>query len=94
MQMMGLKHNFWCGHQGWAYADGGRFWQWFLFIGLMIWPVRVGRALRPALKRGGAGGESRSISSLFTASLWIRPRREAPEVASADGPARLDGGDR
>ncbi|HYC67314.1 nitric-oxide reductase large subunit [Brevundimonas sp.] len=65
MQMMDLKDNFWWGHQGWEYADGGRFWQWFLFIGLMIWLVLVGRALWPALKRGGTGGESRSIIGLF-----------------------------
>jgi len=65
MQRMDLAHNFWWGHQGWEYADGGRFWQWFLFAGLMIWLVLVGRALWPALKRGGTGGESRSIIGLF-----------------------------
>ena len=65
MQRMDLEHNFWWGHQGWEYADGGRFWQWFLFAGLMIWLVLVGRALWPALKRGGTGGESRSIIGLF-----------------------------
>ncbi len=67
MQMMDLKHNFWWGHQGWEYADTGRFWQWFLFIGLIIWLVLVGRALWPALRRGSA--ETRSIVALFFLSV-------------------------
>ena len=37
MQKMGLGANFWFGHQGWEYVDLGRFWQAFLFIGLMLW---------------------------------------------------------
>lgn len=51
MQKMGLANNFWFGHQGWEYVDIGRFWQLFLFIGLILWLVLVGRALWPALKR-------------------------------------------
>ena len=51
MQKLGLKHNFWFGHQGWEYVDIGRFWQAFLFIGLLLWLTLVGRALWPALKR-------------------------------------------
>ena len=62
MQSLGLENNFWFGHQGWEYADMGRFWQWFLFIGLLIWLVLVGRALRPALMQRN---ESRSITALF-----------------------------
>ncbi len=62
MQKLGLENNFWFGHQGWEYADMGRFWQWFLFIGLLIWLVLVGRALWPALKERN---ESRSIIALF-----------------------------
>lgn len=62
MQKLGLAHNFWFGHQGWEYVDLGRFWQWFLFIGLGLWLVLVGRALWPALK---GGGESRSIVTLL-----------------------------
>ena len=61
MQKLGLERNFWFGHQGWEYADIGRFWQWFLFIGLMLWLLLVGRGLWPALKRG----ESRSIVGLL-----------------------------
>ena len=51
MQKLGLKYNFWFGHQGWEYVDLGRFWQIFLFVGLLLWLVLVGRALWPALRR-------------------------------------------
>jgi len=51
MQKMGIQYNFWFGHQGWEYTDIGRFWQIFLFIGLLLWLVLMGRALWPALKR-------------------------------------------
>ena len=51
MQKLGLAHNFWFGHQGWEYTDIGRFWQVFLFVGLILWLALVGRALWPALKR-------------------------------------------
>lgn len=66
MQKLGLAHNFWFGHQGWEYVDIGRFWQWFLFIGLMLWLLLVGRALWPAIRNGG---ESRSIVSLLFLSV-------------------------
>jgi nitric oxide reductase subunit B len=62
MQRMDLANNFWWGHQGWEYADMGRFWQWFLFIGLLLWIFLVGRALLPALR---TNSESRSIIALF-----------------------------
>jgi nitric oxide reductase subunit B len=65
MQKLGLAKNFWFGHQGWEYVDLGRFWQIFLFAGLGIWLTLVGRALLPAIKRGG---ESKSIISLLFAS--------------------------
>ena len=51
MQKMDLKYNFWFGHQGWEYVDIGRFWQLFLFVGLLLWLALVGRALWPALRR-------------------------------------------
>ncbi len=51
MQKLGLANNFWFGHQGWEYVDIGRFWQIFLFVGLMLWLTLMGRALWPALKR-------------------------------------------
>lgn len=62
MQTLGLDNNFWFGHQGWEYADMGRFWQWFLFIGLMLWLFLVGRALWPTLHNKS---ESRSIVGLL-----------------------------
>jgi len=51
MQKLGLKYNFWFGHQGWEYVDLGRFWQYFLFVGLLLWLLLVGRALWPAMRR-------------------------------------------
>lgn len=51
MQKLGLANNFWFGHQGWEYVDLGRFWQAFLFVGLMLWLLLMGRALWPALRR-------------------------------------------
>ena len=69
MQKMGLAHNFWFGHQGWEYVDIGRFWQWFLFIGLFIWLFLVGRCLVPAIRRGG---EHKSITVLlFLSTICI-----------------------
>jgi nitric oxide reductase subunit B len=61
-QTLDLNLNFWFGHQGWEYADMGRFWQWFLFIGLMLWLFLVGRALWPTLRRPS---EQRSIVGLL-----------------------------
>ena len=66
MQKLGLEKNFWFGHQGWEYVDLGRFWQWFLFIGLLLWLTLVGRALRPAMR---SGNEARSIVSLLFLSV-------------------------
>ncbi len=62
MQKLGLAKNFWFGHQGWEYVDLGRFWQIFLFAGLGIWLTLVGRALWPAIKKGG---ENKSIIVLL-----------------------------
>jgi len=50
-QQMELDATFWFGHQGFEYVDLGRFWQIFLFVGLLLWLVMVGRALWPALKK-------------------------------------------
>jgi nitric oxide reductase subunit B len=62
MNKMGIETNFWFGHQGWELVDLGRFWQIFLFVGLMVWLLLVGRALWPALKRRD---DSRSITMLL-----------------------------
>ncbi len=63
MQKLGLKYNFWFGHQGWEYADMGRFWQWYLFVGLLLWVALVGRALWPILR--GKANEAKSIIGLM-----------------------------
>jgi nitric oxide reductase subunit B len=69
MAKMGLKYNFWFGHQGWEYVDLGRFWQIFLFIGLMLWLFLVGRALWPAIKR--KDDTSSIVGLLFLSTVAI-----------------------
>ena len=70
MQKLGLDNNFWWGHQGWEYADMGRFWQWFLFIGLMLWLTLVGRALWPVL-RGPKSPTRAIVGLLFLSTVCI-----------------------
>ena len=65
MQKLGLIQNFWLGHQGYEYVDLGRFWQLFLFVGLVIWLFLMARALMPAFK---ARSESRSLLTMFLIS--------------------------
>ena len=65
MQKLGYIQNFWFGHQGYEYVDLGRFWQIFLFVGLVIWLLLMGRAIYPALKQKS---ESRSLLLLFLIS--------------------------
>jgi nitric oxide reductase subunit B len=64
-QRLGLETGFWFGHQGYEYVDLGRFWQIFLFVGLMVWLVLMARALWPAIRRPS---ENRSMLLLFTVS--------------------------
>ncbi len=42
--------NFWLGHQGYEYVDLGRFWQIYLFVGLILWVGLMLRALWPLFK--------------------------------------------
>ena len=81
MQKLGLQCNFWFGHQGWEYVDLGRFWQIFLFVGLLLWLTLVGRALWPALRAQGIESQvdrraavrcppSRSACSTAPALMW------------------------
>ena len=65
MQKMGYVTNFWFGHQGYEYVDLGRFWQLFLFVGLVIWLLLMGRAIWPALKQKS---ENRNLLILFLIS--------------------------
>lgn len=62
MQKLGLVQNFYFGHQGYEYVDLGRFWQAFLFLGLIIWLFLMGRALLPALKQKN---ENRHLLLMF-----------------------------
>jgi nitric oxide reductase subunit B len=65
MQKLGLIENFYFGHQGYEYVDLGRFWQAFLFIGLILWLFLMGRALLPALKERN---ENRHLLLMFLIS--------------------------
>lgn len=62
MQKLGLVNNFYFGHQGYEYVDLGRFWQAFLFIGLVLWLFLMGRAIWPALMKRD---ESRHLLAMF-----------------------------
>jgi len=64
-QKLGLIENFWFGHQGYEYVDLGRFWQIFLFVGLVIWLLLMGRAILPAIRKRS---ESRNLLILFLIS--------------------------
>jgi nitric oxide reductase subunit B len=65
MQKLGLVQNFWFGHQGYEYVDLGRFWQIFLFVGLILWLLLMGRAIWPALKQKS---ENKSLLAMFLIS--------------------------
>ena len=65
MQKLGLIQNFWFGHQGYEYVDLGRFWQLFLFIGLVIWLLLMARAIMPAIRKKS---DSRNLLILFLVS--------------------------
>ena len=65
MQKLGYVQNFWLGHQGYEYVDLGRFWQIFLFVGLIIWLLLMGRAIWPALVKKT---ENKNLLILFLIS--------------------------
>jgi len=62
MQKLGLVTNFYFGHQGYEYVDLGRFWQAFLFIGLVLWLWLMGRAIWPAITKRD---ENRHLLTMF-----------------------------
>lgn len=68
-QRLGLEANFWFGHQGYEYVDLGRFWQLFLFAGLLIWLFLMDRAMRQALRK--AQGERHLLVLFFIAAVAI-----------------------
>ena len=68
--------NFWFGHQGYEYVDLGRFWQIYLFIGLLLWVALVLRAIWPVLRDKASGSlvflvvvSAASIGLLYGAGL-------------------------
>lgn len=72
-----MTANFWFGHQGYEYIDLGRFWQIYLFIGLLLWMGLVLRALWPALNGKDVGSlyflvviSTVAIGLLFGAGLF------------------------
>jgi len=65
MQKLGYVPNFWFGHQGYEYVDLGRFWQLFLFTGLIIWLILMFRALLPALRKPS---ENKQLLIMFVIS--------------------------
>ncbi|HEU4774741.1 MAG TPA: nitric-oxide reductase large subunit [Lysobacter sp.] len=71
MQKLGLANNFWFGHQGWEYVDIGRFWQIYLFIGLMLWLTLVGRALWPAMRRKDQTSSIAGLLFLSTVAIGL-----------------------
>jgi nitric oxide reductase subunit B len=70
-EYLGMHHhfslwaNFWFGMQGYEYVDLGRFWQIFLFIGLLLWLVLMLKSIVPAIKKAN---ETRHLIVLFILS--------------------------
>ena len=62
--------NFWFGHQGYEYLDLGRFWQIYLFIGLLLWTVLVLRGMAPALRQKG-GRSLTFLVAIATVSIGL-----------------------
>ncbi|MGI9327825.1 MAG: nitric-oxide reductase large subunit [Pseudomonadales bacterium] len=65
------KINFWFGHQGYEYVDLGRFWQIYLFIGLLLWVFLMLRALWPLLKQKAESGSLLFLVVVSTLSIGM-----------------------
>lgn len=67
----GLLGNGWFlfGHQGWEYLELGRFWQYILIVGMLIWLFIVFRGIKRGLKRETDKGGL--IHLLFYASIAV-----------------------
>lgn len=70
-QRLGLDMNFWFGHQGYEYVDLGRFWQWFLFVGLLLWLFLMARAMWPAFRQPGANRHLLGLFLLSSAAIAL-----------------------
>lgn len=71
MQKLGLAENFWFGHQGYEYVDLGRFWQIFLFAGLLIWLTLMTRAIWPAFKKETHGRHLLGMFLISTTAIAL-----------------------
>ncbi|BDD11742.1 nitric-oxide reductase large subunit (plasmid) [Fulvitalea axinellae] len=71
LQKLDLDTNYWFGHQGLEYVDLGRFWQIYLFIGLILWLVLMLRALGPALVRKHADKNLLFIFVMSTVAIAL-----------------------
>jgi hypothetical protein len=66
-----LTTNFWFGHQGYEYLDLGRFWQIYLFIGLLLWMLLVLRGLWPLVRRRDTSRSLLFLVILSTVSIGL-----------------------
>jgi nitric oxide reductase subunit B len=66
-QYLSLDAGFWFGHQGYEYVDLGRFWQIFLFAGLLIWLTLMMRGIWPAFAKENS---RRQLIVLFAGSVF------------------------
>ena len=63
--------NFWFGHQGYEYLDLGRFWQIYLFVGLLLWTALVLRGVWPALRQQKDGRSLVFLVVIATVSIGL-----------------------
>ena len=68
-QLLGDASNFWFGHQGYEYLDLGRFWQFLLFGGLLLWLVLMLRPLLGAWRAAKGDGRRRQFLAIFMLSV-------------------------
>jgi len=65
----------WFGIQGYEYVDLGRFWQYFLFVGLILWLLLVVNAAWPALfllkSNGHERGQWHLVMMIMCAAVLI-----------------------
>ncbi len=71
MQRLDLGANFWFGHQGYEYVDLGRFWQAFLFVGLILWLFLMTRAIWPAFRQETEGKHLLALFLISSAAIAL-----------------------
>ncbi len=68
--------TFWFGSQGWEYLEIGRFWQYLLIVGLLVWFILVARASKPAFQRSS----TRTLTIFFWISAIAIPVFYVPAI--------------